>query len=214
MHDRIEVLLERWGHFVYRRAWWVLAFCLAVTVGIATQLQHFAIDASLEGFFHPDDPVRVLYDEFREQYGRDTFIIIAIEPKEESLFDRSFLEKLRSLHERIEDEVPLVVEVSSLLNARETRGVGDELVVGELLEDWPEDDETLREIAQRALANPLYRKNVISGDGKLTTILIELEVHSQLGHETDALAGFGDAPDALGLSRSSASFSSPTCCAT
>ena len=81
MHERVEALLSAWGHFVYRHAWWVIAIVLLVTVGAATQLKHFYIDASLEGFFHEDDPVRVHYDEFREQYGRDTFLIVALEPK-------------------------------------------------------------------------------------------------------------------------------------
>ncbi|MEO1913134.1 MAG: hypothetical protein ABGW98_04700, partial [Myxococcales bacterium] len=80
MHARIEALLENWGHFVYRRAWWILVLALAMTAGTATQLKHFYIETSLEAFFHQDDPVRVIYDEFREQYGRDTFILIALEP--------------------------------------------------------------------------------------------------------------------------------------
>ena len=57
MHARIEALLERWGHFVYRRAWWVLAVAVTVTVGAGTQLRHLHVDASLEGFFHHDDPL-------------------------------------------------------------------------------------------------------------------------------------------------------------
>ncbi len=194
MHARIEALLENWGHFVYRRAWWILVLALAMTAGTATQLKHFYVETSLEAFFHQDDPVRVIYDEFREQYGRDTFILIALEPNT-PIFEREFLETLRELHERLENEVPLVVEVTSLVNARITRGEGDELVVGELMEDWPEDDAALRAIESRARANPLYQNNLISGDGKLTSIMVELEVYSQLGGEGDALDGFADGGD-------------------
>ncbi len=194
MHARIEALLENWGHFVYRRAWWILVLALAMTAGTATQLKHFYVETSLEAFFHQDDPVRVIYDEFREQYGRDTFILIALEPNT-PIFEREFLETLRDLHERLENEVPLVVEVTSLVNARMTRGEGDELVVGELMEDWPEDDAALRAIESRARANPLYQNNLISGDGKLTSIMVELEVYSQLGGEGDALDGFADGGD-------------------
>jgi predicted RND superfamily exporter protein len=194
MHARIEALLENWGHFVYRRAWWILVLALAMTAGTATQLKHFYIDASLEGFFHQDDPVRVIYDEFREQYGRDTFILISLEPNT-PIFEREFLETLRDLHARLENEVPLVVEVTSLVNARITRGEGDELVVGELMEDWPEDDAALRAIESQARANPFYQNNLISGDGKLTSIMVELEVYSQLGEQGDALDGFADGGD-------------------
>ncbi len=193
MHARIEALLERWGHFVYRRAWWIIAIAAVVTIGTGTQLRHFYVDASLEGFFHESDPVRVLYDDFREQYGRDTFIIVALEPTG-PIFEAGFLERLRELHERLESEVPLVVEVTSLVNARETRGVGDELIVGELMETWPEDDAAIRDLEARARANAVYQNNLISGDGKLTAIQVELEVYSQLGEKGSALEGF-DAPD-------------------
>jgi predicted RND superfamily exporter protein len=191
MHARIEALLERWGHFAFRRAWWIIALSLALTGATASQLTHFYIDASLEGFFHEEDPVRVLYDAFRDQYGRDTFIIVALDPAG-PIFEREFLETLRELHQRIEDEVPFVVEVTSIVNARETRGVGDELVVGELMEDWPEDDAAIAAIEARAFANPLYRNNLISGDHALTAIVIETEVYSQIGVSEDALGGFDD----------------------
>ena len=105
---------------------------------------------------------------------------------------RDFLEELRELHERIENEIPLVVEVTSLVNARETRGVGDELVVGELMEDWPEDEAAIRDIEARARANAFYQNNLISGDGQMTAIQVELESYSQLGQQDDALDGFGD----------------------
>ena len=36
--------------------------------------------AEIQRKIREDDPVRVLYDAFRNQYGRDTFIIVALEP--------------------------------------------------------------------------------------------------------------------------------------
>jgi predicted RND superfamily exporter protein len=79
------------------------------------------------------------------------------------------------------------------VNARETRGEADELIVGELLEDWPESEAELREIERRVRANPLYRDNLVSGDGRLTTILIETETWSRLSEQTQELEGFDEA---------------------
>ena len=81
MRDRIELALGRWGRFVYRRAGWVIALVLLATGALASQLQHFYLDASTEGFFHADDPVRVRYDAFRDAYGRESLIIIALVPR-------------------------------------------------------------------------------------------------------------------------------------
>ena len=88
--------------------------------------------------------------------------------------------------------MPNLEEVRSLINARNTRGEGDELVVGDLLEDWPETPAQLAEIRRIALANPLYRDQLISRDARFTTVLIETNAYSALGDDVDALAGFDE----------------------
>jgi predicted RND superfamily exporter protein len=190
VRERIEHGLARWGHRAYRRAWPTIA-AVALGVGaLVTQLPKIELDTSTEGFLHADDPIRVAYDAFREQFGRDDRILIAVEPP--AVFDLAFLEKLRDFHRAIEDEVPKVQEVTSLINARLTRGDGDELVVGELLEDWPETPEALARVEALALGNPLYRNLLLSGDGRVTTLSIETDAYSSLGLEDDELGGFDD----------------------
>ena len=190
MLSRIERALGAWGHFVYRHAVWVIALLLLLTAGLATQLSHFHMDASTEGYFHQNDPIRIQYDRFRSQFGRDTLILVALRPRA-GIFDLDFLARLRSLHDEIESEVPLLVEVTSLINARDTRGLEDGLEVGELFEDWPETQAELDVIRDRALSNPLYPNYLISESRSITTILIETEVYSQAG-VYDELEGFGD----------------------
>ncbi|MDJ0852126.1 MAG: efflux RND transporter permease subunit [Myxococcota bacterium] len=191
MRERVERGFAAWGHLAYRHAWLVIAVMLAVVVLLGSQLPKIGFDTSTEGFFREDDPVRVAYDDFRRGFGQDTMILVAVRP-EGDVFDLENLERLRALHRDIEDEVPLLVEVTSLWNARETRGVGDELVVGDFLEDWPESPEEARAARERALANPLYRNQLVSPDGRLTTIVIEIEAYSRLGESEDELAGFDD----------------------
>ena len=69
------------------------------------------------------------------------------------IFDLAFLEKLRAFHRDLEREVPYLERVTSMINARSTRGEGDELIVEDLLARWPEnqeDLEALQEELQRA----------------------------------------------------------------
>ena len=190
MRDRLERFFAAWGHLSYRRAWWVIAAVLLLVGGLASQLPKFYLDTSTEGFFHEDDPARVAYDEFREQFGQDTKIVLAVRPAD--VFERDALERLRALHQDIEDEVPMLVEVTSLVNARETRGVGDELLVGELMEEWPESDEAIADVRRRALDNPIYVDNLISRDGRVTTVVIETEAYSSLGVADDEFGGFDE----------------------
>ncbi|MBW2268383.1 MAG: MMPL family transporter [Deltaproteobacteria bacterium] len=190
MRDRIERAFERWGHFAYRRAGWVLTAVLGLTLALATQLPNLGFDGSTEAFFHEDDPIRVTYDGFRRQFGSDTLILIAVRPSE--IFELGFLEKLRAFHEDLEAEVPMLVEVTSLVNARETRGEGDQLIVGDLMEDWPTSDADVADLERRVMANPLYRDQLVSANGALTTVLLETVVYSDTAGEFD-LGGFNDA---------------------
>ena len=139
MKERIEAEFERWGRLVVRHRWLVIASMLMLTLGLGLQLPRLAVDNSVEGFLRDDDPALIRYDEFRDQFGREDVTIIAIETPD--VFDLAFLEKLRSLHEDLETEVPHVDEITSLVNARSTRGEGSALIVEDLLEEWPEDPE-------------------------------------------------------------------------
>jgi predicted RND superfamily exporter protein len=190
IRDRIERGFAAWGHMAYRRAWWVIALVFLITGTAASQLPKLWFDTSTEGFFREDDPARATYARFREQFGRDTMILVGIGPPK--VFDLGFLEKLRALHEDIEENVPRLVEVNSLINARETRGEGDQLIVGEFMEDWPETAEELAALERRALANPLYVNNVVSARGDFTAIVIETEAYSTIGVVEDEIGGFDE----------------------
>lgn len=191
MRDRIEALFKAWGHFAYRRAWLVIPVMLALSGVVLTQASKIRIDTSTEGFFHENDPIRIAYDEFREKFGRDTLVLLAIEPPE--VFELEFLRKLRSLHEDLENQVPYVVEVRSLINARETRGDEDQLIVGDLMEDFPTTDAEVQDLKRRVFGNPLLIDNLVSADGSLTTLLIETEVYA-VDPDADELGGFEDVP--------------------
>ena len=160
MRKRIDRLLSAWGRFAFGHAWPIIVGTLLVVGGFASQLPQLRLETSTENFLHADNPTRIAYDEFRNQFGRDDQIVLAIET--ENVFDRGFLARLRAIHEDIENEVPNLEEISSLVNARNTRGEGDQLIVGDLLEEMPETDAELAEIERRVRANPMYPNLLIS----------------------------------------------------
>jgi len=190
MKDRIERGFGVWGHFAYRHAWLVIALMLAISAGLTSQLSRLAIDTSTEGFLHEGDPIRIKYEKFRRQFGRDDLILLAV--RAPHVFDLAFLDRLRRLHEDIENEVPKLEDVTSLVNVRETRGEEDRLIVGEFLESWPATGAELAHLERRALANPLYVDMLISRNARMTALVIETDAYSSIGMETDELAGFDD----------------------
>jgi predicted RND superfamily exporter protein len=187
IRERIEVAFESWGHFAFRARWLVIALMALLTVALASGTARLTYEMSTENFLDPDDPERASYDAFRSQYANDDTILLILHS--ERVFDFEFLEKLRSLHEDLETEIGIADEVTSLLNARVTRGSEDELIVEELLERWPRNAAELAAVERLARENPVYRNTLISEDARFTTVTVRV-TPAGLAPQADALAGF------------------------
>jgi predicted RND superfamily exporter protein len=191
LRDRIEAGFTEWGRFVVRRRWWTLAACLAFSGAFVSRLPEIRVDNSDEAFLHADDPARMRYDRFKDRFDREDRVMVVLRPPE--VFDRTFLDWLRTLHREIEREVPYVEEVTSLLNARNTRGEGDELIVEDLMEEWPETEADVSALRARVLSNPWYVNFLITENARYTVISIKPFTYSTLGPDGDELGGFEEA---------------------
>lgn len=186
----LEEAIARTGLGAWRHPFVTILLVLLGIGGLASQVPRIAFENDVDRYLKNDDPVRVAYDALREQFGRDDMLYIAITPPE--VFDPGFLETLRALHERLEDELPWVEEVRSLVNARQTRGDGDELIVDELLEDWPEGPEAIAAVERIARANPFYRNLYLSEDGRTTALIVEPMTYQPV--EVGLFGAFEDDP--------------------
>jgi predicted RND superfamily exporter protein len=191
VRERIEADLGHFGRLLSRNAWATIVSFALVVGTLLTQLPKINIDASTENMLRTGNPIRVAYDGFREQFGHDQAVMVAIET--EDVFDIEFLAHLRALHEALESELPYIDEVTSLVNVRNTRGEADGLVVGDLLEEMPSNDAELAALRARTLSTRLYLDQLISRDGRVTTIVVVPNVYSRADENVDVLAGFGDA---------------------
>ena len=161
-----------------------------IIAAIVSQLPKLQVDISNEGFMHEDDQSLIDYNAFREQFGRDELILVAIESSD--VFDIDFLKRLKTLHNDLEENVPYIDEINSLITARDTKAEADRLIVGDLFERWPENEEELETIKKRAQKNPLYKNIFISEDSRMTTIIIKTQTYSSSGSEVDVMAGFDE----------------------
>ena len=174
----------------------VLRFRLPVLVGILLcttllgwQLQHLKFDTSNEGFLHEDDPYLKTYNQFREEFGRDDFLVLAV--YSEQLFSSEALDKLRALHEDLLGSVPFLEDITSLINVRDVRGEDDTLLVDELLLQTPTTPGELAELRERVLGNPLYINNLVSENGKYAAILLQSQVYGG-DPDGDLFSGFDE----------------------
>ena len=187
--EKIDNKLESLGSFIFNNKYKVLVAVFLLIGFLVSNLPKTTVDTSTEGFLHKSDPSRVAYDTFREQFGRDEKLVVAI--KMDDVFKKENLEKLRKLHNELQEKVPHLNDITSLINARNTQGDKDSLLVEDLFKPWPEDAKALARIKKLALANPMYKDILISEDGTFTVIVMESDTYSSVGEkEVDEFGGF------------------------
>lgn len=190
MHSKLETLMEKFGAFIYDNPLKVIVVVIALLAFPIAHVPQIKMDTSTEGFMHDNDPVLLEYNAFREQFGRDERVMIAL--KSDNIFTLPFLTMLKQLHEELEANVPFIDDITSLYNVRNTRGEGEQLLTDDLLEPFPTTQAQVKRIQAQAMASHFYKDLFISADGKMTTIVIETDAYSHEGEEVqgDALDGF------------------------
>ncbi len=194
--SRTELFFEQLGYKVYRNR---IKSLLTVSIFVGFlfyQIPNISIDTSSEALLHKNDPSLQAYDLFKNQFGRSELIIITVKPV---VFNTAFLNKLRAFHKDLENEVPYIKKVTSLVNARKTSGEEDVLLVEELLEGWPEKNKNLSELKDFVLKNQYYQNHIISADGRTAALVIETEASiPSENSDQDPLSGFDEESSGTG----------------
>jgi len=198
LRTRLEKYFYKTAVFCFRHRIKTIIVMLAFFIVLVFHLDKLAFDTSTESFFHKDDPAMVHYDQFRDQFGRDDVIIIAVKP--DNLFDISTLKKIIALHQGIEEKVPYIDDITSMVNIRHIMGKENELVVEDLLEKLPVTEQEMADFKTRVLSIPFYQNIIISADGKLTAIIIKIATYTESMEDVLDFSGInGDSGNNRGL---------------
>ena len=188
---RIDRLFEHWGRIVVRHPLKMLLGVLCFTAAFVIHLPGIGLESSNESYFHPNNPTLIDYKAFREQFGREDRLIVAVGSR--AGLNRMFLERLKAFHAALEERVPFLSEVTSLVNVRDIRGDEEGLRVEPLLGTLPATEEGLDRLRGRIMDSPLYRNYLISADGRTVAVLVEALAFSPEEDGEDLIAGFGKA---------------------
>jgi predicted RND superfamily exporter protein len=167
----------------------IIIFMLLISILIISNITKITIDTSTEGFLHDTDPALIRYEKFKEQFGQDEKILVVIQAK--NVFNLEILQKIQTLHKKLENEVPHLNDITSLINARNTRGEGDRLIVEDLFENFPQNEQELAIIKATALNNAMYKNLLYNEAHTMTTIILEPSAYESV-EGMDELDGFGD----------------------
>ena len=153
---------------------------LAVVAFFGAHVSQFRIDASSDSLVLQTDKSLKFYTEIRERYGSDDYLIVTYEPKSRPLFETPVLDHLWELHKDLED-LKRVKSVISIMNVPLLHS--PPVTLEQAQKDLPQlkDPETDPMAAKKELTtSPLYKNVLVSPEGDLAALLINVEKDEKL----------------------------------
>ncbi len=131
------------------------------------------IDPSTESLLPAGDPAVDAYRRAVRDFGDDQLFVIAMETG--GIFRRENLAALRRVGDAVSrlEGVRSVGSLARVSSFRFDREAGW-IEVRPFLEEIPEDPAELARLRERALANPVYRRNLVSEDGRTAALNVSL----------------------------------------
>jgi len=184
---------------VRKYRWLIWGVFIASVIAISPGISKFQLDLSDEFFFQENDPVRMAYDKFREQFGGDESIYVVYRAKDNDVFSKQSLTALRNLQEELlnyrmhlkadeQSALDRVVDITSLINVSYLQASDDALVsrqfVGERIPQTPMESDEYR---KQALSHPDYPLLYVSENSEYAGIVIRTDFKTVLiDKQTDA----------------------------
>ena len=165
-------LMERLIDFVLRRQWSVVALAVLVMFGTAAGLPGLSVSSNYRVLFGEDNADLDAFDQLQETYVASRSALIAISPREGTVFTRDTLAAVEELTDSAW-QTPYSIRVNSLTNYFHSDVDGDDLTIAPLVADamsLNEDD--IERIQAIALGEPELVGQLISADGRTTGLAI------------------------------------------
>ena len=172
IRQSIDDVFYRSSSLIYDHPWLALIATAMMTVILSMGFSRLYIDVTPEGMLGENNPERVTYNKFRKIFENDEVVTILVET--DDVFDAVFLDKLRDFHQELEEKTPYLDKVDSLINARLTRTIENELSVDAIIDEWPENRQAFKSFERRIRNNPAYRNILYAENKRFTTVRINL----------------------------------------
>ncbi len=181
---------SRFGAWVVRRRMPVVVVCLALSAFAAYGLGFLTVNPDNRVFFDRDNPDRMALDALENTYSKDSNVMIVLAPKGGDVFTREVLSVIQELTEKAW-QTPYTRRVDSLTNYQHSYAEGDDLIVGDLVEDAAAlSDRDLARIRKIALGRPLLVGRIVSPDGAVTAVNVTVQLPGRSLEEVPEVATF------------------------
>ena len=174
LDDRLDQHFERLAHRLTDHRIPVLLVTLAITAAFAFAARRLTVNTTNEYMFTEGDPLLVQYEEFKEEFGSNEFLFVLMRVGD--LFTPESLRAVDQLSTALEEGVPFVREVTSILDVEHIEGPRGRDRVQPLIgrDAIPDDLEGARALRERVFSVPEYSEVFVSPDATHAGIVVDL----------------------------------------
>jgi hypothetical protein len=168
----------------------VIVVILGITLAFGYFIPQVKFNNDAGEFIPPDDPAELYNNEVEDIFGNDAVVYIGLVT--DNVYAPETLAKIAELTSELEN-IEGVVEVTSLSTVNNIEGTFDGMEVYPLLDadNLPETEEDGLHIRKQVESWEILMNNLVSDDGKATSIVVELEPHPDMPTEKRVVAEVG-----------------------
>ena len=164
--------LDRYIAGILHRRWLVVVLATLGMLVMTSGARFITVSNDYRILFGEDNPQLLAFDALENTYSASNTALIAIAPREGSVFTRETLGAVEELTEAAW-RMPYSARVDSLTNYSHSEAFGDDLVVAPLVDDaQSKSDEELARIEEVALSAPQIAGRLVAHDGRVAGLAI------------------------------------------
>jgi len=153
----------------------IVGIITIITVFLGLQLPRAELDNNNIRFLPDKNQAKIISEYIDETFGGQVLILVGLERPYRTVFEKSFLERVRNFSNVVEN-VDYVKSVNSIMSTQYITGDNDSIVVSDLVpENFSGTDEEITELMRRIASWDLFRSSLVSDDLSATQILITLD---------------------------------------
>ena len=170
--DRFAAALTR-RVIAYR--WLVITSAVALAVAVGSGASRLEFSTNYRVFFSEANPELQAFENLQNTYTKNDNFFFVLEPRDGGAFDADTLAAVEQLTEAAW-QIPYSIRVDSVSNFQHTYAIEDDLIVENLVRDaTARDSGFLADRRDVALAEPLLRNQIVTGDAGVTAVNVVLQ---------------------------------------
>lgn len=186
----MKITAHAYARALVAHPWRVILLWAVLVAAAGSGLQYLKFNNNHRLFFSADNPELLAFNKLEQTFSKNDTLNLVIAPANGQVFSPETLGLVAELTAAAW-QIPYASRVDSLTNFQHTEGIGDDLVVRDLLavpaaELTPEGLQTLRAIA---LAEPLINGSLVRDDARVTAVNVMVQLpRRDEAHEVPAVA--------------------------